>query len=359
MAVTGSKDGVVRILQEATGKELARVPNVGAVTTLIFSADGSLAAAGTDKGETTVFEAATGHETARTGHESAVLALALNSDQTRIASGHADGMLRVCEARGGREIFEANAGGLPVRAIEFSKDGRLVIAGGDDRVVHVWDAGTGRDLSRYNLGASVRAAALKPFGDLALVGGADGTVALFRTDNGREEARIPGNGQLVTLAFSHDGKLFATGSSVKMGDGSNGGLTRLFDTDSNRELAHLSHRDAVRGVVFSPDDRSVATTDENHLIQVFRAVDGKKTASIDGDFVKTVRFSNDGASLRVISAEAIGSLESNVISFQRHPLETQDLVVEGCSRLAHNFSPDEWLSYFHNQRYRKTCPALP
>lgn len=359
MAVTGSRDGMVRILQEATGKEIARVPNVGAVTTLIFSHDGSLAAAGTDKGETTVFEAATGRETARTGHESAVLALALNPDQTRIASGHADGILRVCEARGGSEIFQANAGGLPIRAIEFSGDGRLVIAGGDDRVVRVWEAGTGRELSRYNLGVSVHAVALKPYGELALVGGADGTVALFRTDTGQEEARIPGAGQLVTLAFSHDGKLFATGGSMKMGDGSNGGLTRLFDTDSNRELAHLSHQGAVRSVVFSPDDRSVATTDENHVIQVFRAVDGTKTASIDGDFVKTVRFSQDGGSLLVISTEAIGSLESNIVAFQRDPLETQDLVREGCSRLGHNFSPDEWLSYFHNQRYSKTCPGLP
>jgi WD40 repeat protein len=359
MVITGSKDGLVRILKADTGKEVASLNQQGAVTTVVFSSGGSLAAAATDKGETAVFETDTGRETAKAKAESAVLGLAFSPDQTRIASGYADGLVRVCETRGGREVLQANAGGRPVRALDLSSDGRLLIAGGDDHIARVWEVATGREISRFALTDAVRAVAMRPHGDLALVGGSDGTVVLFRTDTGREEARIPGRGRLDTMTFSHDGKLFAAGSSMKMSDGSTGGATRIFDTESTRELARLTQGGAVESIVFGPDDRWAAAIDENHVIHVFRTLDGAKVARIEGDFVKAARFTDDGTALLVVSTEAAGSLESNVVSLQRHPLAVPDLVREGCSRLGYNLSPDEWRSFFHNQPYRKICPDLP
>ena len=37
----------------------------------------------------------------------------------------------------------------------------------------------------------------------------------------------------------------------------------------------------------------------------------------------------------------------------------EDLIAEGCSRIGRNLTAEEWLSYFGDEPYRRTCPDLP
>ena len=48
-----------------------------------------------------------------------------------------------------------------------------------------------------------------------LSGSSDGTAALFEADTGKELQRITSEGEVNAVAFSHDGGLFAIGSSIK------------------------------------------------------------------------------------------------------------------------------------------------
>ena len=112
-------------------------------------------------------------------------------------------------------------------------------------------------------------------------------------------------------------------------------------------------------MIFSSDDRLVAAAGEDHLIHVFRALDGTRMALISGDFIKAMRFTEDGVELQVVSTEAMGARESNVVSIERHLLRAQDLISEGCSRLTRNLNAGEWKSFFDRQAYRKICMELP
>src|SRR5213078_3545504 len=148
---------------------------------------------------------------------------------------------------------------------------------------------------------AVRYVAFSPKGGLVLNGSSDGTAALFEADTGKELQRITSEGEVNAVAFSHDGGLFAIGSSIKASAGPPGGMTRIFDTASGREMAHMIHARPARDVIFSSDDRLVAAAGEDHLIHVFRALDGTRMALISGDFIKAMRFTEDGVELQVVS----------------------------------------------------------
>ena len=71
---TGSRDGIARVFDPATGTELARLDHGVPVNAVAFSADGSRVATGsgtgTGAGTARVFDPATGTELARLDHES-------------------------------------------------------------------------------------------------------------------------------------------------------------------------------------------------------------------------------------------------------------------------------------------------
>ncbi len=191
LATSGS-DGVVRLRDSATGREVAAFPDQGAwAWCLAFSPDGrSLAATGGD-GEVSVLDVPTRVRRVIAREKYGLSSVAISADGRFVAAGGlpmkvwdlADGHLVPLKALSAS--WEAMAlsptgptmaakvtmpgrglRGFPVqlfdletdspgpildaeftRALAFSRDGKLVAAGGDEVPVTVWDATTGQKLA--------------------------------------------------------------------------------------------------------------------------------------------------------------------------------------------------------------------
>jgi WD40 repeat protein len=175
-----------------------------------------------------------------------------------------------------------------LRAAAFSADGALVaLAAGDGRV-YTFSGSRGDEAAVQGAqGKGVLGAAFDAKGQLVSVGG-DGTVRSGATlatwklkrviaPAGASAAPVD---RVVSLAFSPDGKLLASGGGVASREGElalwkveDGSLARLFPD---------AHSDAVYDVAFTADGAMLATAAADKFAKVWDVATGKHVRSFEG-----------------------------------------------------------------------------
>lgn len=166
-------------------------------------------------------------------------------DVTRLRAGDATGM-RVLAAHGG-----------PVRALAWSADGKLLVTGGDDGVVKVWDPKQDQpERAKHVLDRPVSGVAVAPDGSrIAAAAGpakgkADGMLGVWKTSDGSEQFRMknldaPARG----VAFTADGQLLACVAAEP--------ALRVFDAKSGLPVRTLGASTVGRGLALSADGSRV------------------------------------------------------------------------------------------------------
>ena len=138
-----------------------------------------------------------------------------------------------------------------VNKIAFSKDGKLLISGGQDQRARVWSVETGRELLKLEgHQASVSAVALTPDGKYAVTGGLDANLVLWNLAT-REPMRQfdADRAEITSVAVSPDGKLVAAG---------NGERAIVWDIATAKRVRAVKLLPRVNDVAFSPDGRRLA-----------------------------------------------------------------------------------------------------
>jgi WD40 repeat protein len=117
-----------------------------------------------------------------------------------------------------------------------------------------------------------------------------GTLRLFDTKTGKRMKKLvsDGDGLIVTVAYSADGKLIAGGSS-------NGEIT-VWETATGKVLKALKQAGAIGAIAFSPDGKQIACSSHESQVTIWD-IGAAKARPLKGEattHVNAVLFSPDG-----------------------------------------------------------------
>jgi WD40 repeat protein len=98
-----------------------------------------------------------------------------------------------------------------VRAMAFSRDGKLLASASRDKTVKLWDVGSGAELQTLRGHLDwVNAMAFSQDGKILASASSDGTVKLWDASSGAELQTLEVDAVVLTLSFSDDGTFLQT-----------------------------------------------------------------------------------------------------------------------------------------------------
>ncbi len=270
-----------------------------------------------------------------TGHSgllSSVNSIAISPDGNTLASANDDKSIIFWDLNT-KQVLETLWGhSQAVKSLAFSPDGKILATASDDKTIKLWDVNSFQEIFTF-VGHfhAVKSIAFSPDGKLLASGSWDKTVKIWDVNSGEEICTLTGHKlQVSAVAFSPTGKLLASASFDR--------TIRLWNLpvsqESKLELKNrphytlLGHARAVLTVAFSPDGQILATGSDDNTIQLWEVNTAQliRTLSSHSWSVVTLAFSVDGETLisgswdktiklsRVSTTEEIATLSGHVDS---------------------------------------------
>ncbi len=280
---------------------------------LAYRPDGARIASAGEDAAVRVWDAHTDGETPPlVGHESEITCVALSPDGRRLASAggnwdgaasrYINGELKVWDLDAGRALLDLKGHASGVTCATFSPDGKVLASAGEvgDEAkkgpvgqVKLWDAETGTELADWrDHDRAVLTLAFSPDGRLLASGGFVGVVRLRKVPTGRAVLTLEGHTAAVTgVAFSPDGRRLASTGSDKE--------ARVWDVRTGAVVHTLPLGGLASGVAFSRDGRRLAVAGYDRRMTVWDAATGQLVLVLKGhtEGATSVAFSPDGTRL--------------------------------------------------------------
>jgi len=211
---SASADGEARVSAAANGAIVFTCKLGEGLGAMLFSPDSRLVATAGGDHEVHIFDVLRGKEVVRLPHRSAVEALTFSADSSRLGTGSSDGTARVFLASTGREVWHLSEQSS-VGAVAFSPDGRW-LATGVGRMARVFETASGKEVARMAHQASVTSLTISPDNVSVASASSDYTVRVFQADTGRELSRINVDGRIKAMNFMEGGRILQTASSGRL-----------------------------------------------------------------------------------------------------------------------------------------------
>jgi len=147
-----------------------------------------------------------------------IFSLAFSPDGQTLAvcSGHdlRGGSVQLWSVARGEHLRALNSGKFVPHCVDFSQDGKKIVAGFSNRRLLVWDALTGDQVRALQPPSMVRSVGWSPDGQLIAAGCENGAVVTWDTTDWQPRGKLqPHGGPVISLTFTPDGKRFYTSAA--------------------------------------------------------------------------------------------------------------------------------------------------
>ncbi|MAU00169.1 MAG: hypothetical protein CL608_23765 [Anaerolineaceae bacterium] len=244
-----------------------------------------------------------------TGHNNAVHYAAFAPDDARLATASADSTVKVWDLASGEELFALSGHEATVFRLAFSPDGRFLTTASHDGTARIWNVA--RD-------AGGEAQTFFHAGDIPMVSlelSPDDQKYAFGTINGTTVVGNAATGeQLLTLQNEFDGPVHGVSfhpNGSRLATASQDGRARIWDTATGElRLQFTAHvggnsggNEGVLDVAYSPDGARLATAGADGLAKVWDAESGEDLLVLEGHTTGLFRvvYSGDGRYLATTS----------------------------------------------------------
>jgi len=273
--VSGGGDGLVRVWDATTGKEIRSL---------------NLPGTGNSSGSSSYSD---GNITLVSRRDNSRMAgLALASDGRTLAMTSSNGSVELWDLVKGTKLRQFQSGNGA--GVVFTPDGKTLANRGYDGLIRLWDVGTGKELRQLAKLPKDSKRRYLYFGDdgVTLAFSPDSktlasfvvelddnrqlasSVQFYETDTGKELTKIKGSNNLVSgvsILFTPDGKQLLWSSQD--------GITRLYDVASGKEIRQLGQQQFGYGMqlALSPDGKLLGTKTRNaSSVLLFDLATGKE-----------------------------------------------------------------------------------
>ncbi|CAK78141.1 unnamed protein product (macronuclear) [Paramecium tetraurelia] len=253
------------------------------------------------------------------GHKDTITALSFHPGLKSIASSANDGVVSVWQLKQPRKVYRfmghkgqvsdvqfspnglliasfegssvsIKAHSAPVRSVQFSCDGQLLVSSSDDKSVKVWSVNDRKFQYGFQHTNWVRSAVFSQDVRLIASGGDDRAVIIWDCDSKKEAQRYNEHiGVVYKVQFSPDSTILGSCSHDKK--------LKLFDVRSKRVIQHYdAHADSVLDLKFHPSGQFAMTSGADSKVKVWDLRMGKLAYTLYGHNgqATTCAFSNHG-----------------------------------------------------------------
>lgn len=209
--------------------------------------------------------------------------------------------VRRFDPKTGAELTPLTGHSGAIFGISFSPNGKLLVGGGYDRRLHLWDVQTGKDTTppfEGHIGPTNCVAFSPGEGDYLATGGEDGSICLWETATGKLRHTLAAQLDVRQVAFSPDGATLAAISRK--------GILSLWQVASGKlRLAIDAHSGDGHTLDFSPDGKLLATAGFDQNVKFWDPATGKLLRRLEVDrAIWRIKFSPDGS--RFALADRLG-----------------------------------------------------
>ena len=238
-----------------------------------------------------------------TGGEDEFTSVAFTPDGRVLATASRGGSVQLWDAPSGKEVRRLNVGS-PVYAAAFSPDGKVLATGGGAREGpgqgKLWDVSTGKELAAFegqkdegnplvqfrNIARpTVTSVAFSPDGNSLGYGTRGRHVAIWDVGQRRQRTNMTtSSGVVFCVAFSPDGRLFAAAGGAEFIDqGNQTGVIQLYEATTGKPVATLKGSgDTVTSVAFAPDGKRLASGGFDKSVQMWDVATGREVWRSEG-----------------------------------------------------------------------------